>query len=432
MIEINKILPRPYFFKNGRLFCETVDIEQVARKFGTPLYLYSERAIVESFMEIKNVTNKWPIDICYAVKANSTLSVLKLLGSLDSGFDVVSQGELLRVIKSVKNPKKIVFSGVGKTDEELKVALEANIFCINVESLSELCLIDRIANNLHVKAPISIRVNPDIDAKTHPYIATGLKENKFGLSFSEAKNAYTLASQLNSIKIIGIDCHIGSQITEISPYVESTKKILNFVDSIKEFPKKNFHFDLGGGLGICYKNESPPTPQKFFTPILSTIESWASRKSISMPRVIFELGRSVVGPSGILISKILALKSSEDSQGKNFMIVDAAMNDLLRPSLYNAYHHIFKLNQTSYEGKEKKWDIVGPVCETGDWLGKDRLMDPKEGDLIGLASAGAYGSSMTSNYNSRRKPAEVMIRQNGGVDLIKIRESFDDLISKEV
>ena len=427
-----KILPSPFELKNGKLFCESLEIDELASEFGTPLFVYSERSISEAFLKIKNSVNRWPVNICYAVKANPTLGIIDLLGKLGSGFDVVSGGELARVLKVVKKPEKIVFSGVGKSEEELEYALRSNIFCINVESISELNLLDKISKRNNLYAPVSIRINPDIDPKTHPYISTGLRDNKFGLSLSQAREAYKIASKLNNLKIIGVDCHIGSQITEINPYLESTEKLLNFVASLSELDKTDFHIDLGGGLGICYQDEELPSIHNFFGSILNLIDNWSKKNSCEMPNIIFELGRSIVGPSGLLICKVLALKSGESTNDKNFIVVDAAMNDLMRPSLYSAYHEIFPITNFEKSNSDTSWDVVGPICETGDWLGKNRNIQTKEGEKLAIASAGAYGSSMASNYNSRTRPAEILITKSGSVRLIKSRETFDDLIRKEI
>jgi diaminopimelate decarboxylase len=425
-------LPSSFKIKNGNLFCESVEIDKLASEFGTPLFIYSERAICEAFLNIKKAVNNWPVEICYAVKANPTLGIINLLGKLDSGFDVVSGGELLRVLKAVKNPKKIVFSGVGKSENEMELAIKSNIYCINVESISELITLNKISKKNNFCAPISIRINPDIDPKTHPYISTGLKDNKFGLSLSQAREAYKIASKLSNLRIIGIDCHIGSQITDISPYLESTQKLLRFVDSVSEIDKTNFHIDLGGGLGICYQDEKLPAVNEFFGSILNSINDWSRKNSRKFPNIIFELGRSIIGPAGLLVCKVLALKNGAEVTDKNFIVVDAAMNDLMRPSLYNAYHEIFPISDFENTDSDISWDIVGPICETGDWLGKNRQIHTKEGARLAIASAGAYGSSMASNYNSRTRPAEILITTSGSIQLIKKRESFDDLIRNEI
>ena len=271
-------LPSSFKILNGKLFCESVEIDSLASKLGTPVFVYSERAICEAFLNIKKAVSKWPVEICYAVKANPNLGILELLGRLGSGFDVVSGGELLRVLKAVKKPNKIVFSGVGKSEKELELAIRSNVFCINVESISELYTLDKVSKKNNVRTSISIRINPDIDPKTHPYISTGLKDNKFGLSIEQAREAYKIAAELTNLKIMGVDCHIGSQITEKDPYVESTIKLLNFVDSINEIDKTNFHIDLGGGIGICYKDEEIPVLDDFFSSILRPIEEWSKKK----------------------------------------------------------------------------------------------------------------------------------------------------------
>lgn len=426
------ILPSSFKILNGKLFCESVEIDSLASKFGTPVFIYSERAICEAFLNIKKAVSKWPVEICYAVKANPNLGILELLGRLGSGFDVVSGGELLRVLKAVKKPNKIVFSGVGKSEKELELAIRSNVFCINVESISELYKLDKVSKKNNVRTSISIRINPDIDPKTHPYISTGLKDNKFGLSIEQAREAYKIAAELTNLKIMGVDCHIGSQITEKDPYVESTIKLLNFVDSINEIDKTNFHIDLGGGIGICYKDEEIPVLDDFFSSILRPIEKWSKKKSLKFPEIIFELGRSVVGPAGLIICEVLALKNGDDKNDKNFIVVDAAMNDLMRPALYNAHHEIFPITNFQNSKSNVSWDIVGPICETGDWLGKDRYIRTKPGERLAIASTGAYGSSMASNYNSRTRPVEVLIKESGYVKVLKRRESFDDMIKNEI
>ena len=432
-MNINKnTLPSSFKILNGKLFCESVEIEMLASKFGTPIFIYSERAICEAFSKIKNAVAKWPVEICYAVKANPNLGILKLLGSLNSGFDVVSGGELSRVLKAVKNPKKIVFSGVGKSEEELELAIRSKVFCINVESISELFTLNKVSKKNKVLTPISIRINPDIDPKTHPYISTGLKDNKFGLSLSQAKEAYKIAAELTNLKIIGIDCHIGSQITDKDPYVESTNRLLKFVDSVDEIDKTNFHIDLGGGIGICYEDEELPILNDFFSSILQPIEEWSKKKSLKTPKIIFELGRTIVGPAGLIVCKVIALKKGNDENDKNFIVVDAAMNDLMRPALYNAYHEIFPIINLQNSQSKIRWDIVGPICETGDWLGKDRQINTRQGERLAIASAGAYGSSMASNYNSRPKPTEILVKESGSIKILKRRESFEDMIRNEI
>jgi diaminopimelate decarboxylase len=432
MNQKNKILPSSFSYFNDQLTCNGKLLSDIVNVYGTPLFLYSEQAILESIHSIQNSIKNYPVTVCYAVKANPALSLIKLISNSNFGFDVVSSGELKRILKATSNSPKIVFSGVGKTKEELDLALSSRVHCINVESISELYVLNERANYLNLQAPISIRINPDIDAKTHPYISTGLKNNKFGLSIELGFEAYKIAKNLKNIKVIGVDCHIGSQIIEMSPFIQATEKVLEFVSKLANIGIKINHLNLGGGLGVCYKNEVPPTTNEFFLTILDKVKLWSDQKNIQMPSVIFELGRSIIANAGILICKVNYLKESKNNASKNFAVVDAAMNDLMRPSLYNAYHEIIPLNLKTENTDIKKWDIVGPICETGDWLAKNRTLHLYENCLLAFASAGAYCSSMSSNYNSRLRSSEVLVRQNGDVKQIIKRENFDCLIKNEI
>ncbi len=410
----------------GILCCESRPLSEVARQFGTPAFVYSERAIRTNFDAFARAASPYGALVCYAMKANSNLALLKILAGMGAGFDIVSGGELARALAVGADPQKIVFSGVGKTRQELRAALKANIKCINVESQAELQMISGVAQELGVRAPISVRVNPDIDPKTHPYISTGLKENKFGIPMDEALTVYQEASLLPAIRITGIDCHIGSQITSLEPFLDSLDKVLTLTESLEKKGITIEHLDLGGGLGITYDNESPPEPKELLETLLKKIKAWASAKGRSMPAVLFEFGRAIVGNAGVLLSEVLVLKPGED---KNFAVIDAAMNDLMRPSLYEAWHAVAEVTRSSET--EKVWDVVGPVCESGDWIAKDRRLALSQGDLLAIASAGAYGMSMSSNYNSRGRACEVLIDTQGEMHLIRRRESFTDLIGVE-
>lgn len=387
---------------DGRLFVEGLPIEKIIEKAGTPAYIYSRATIERHWNAFDKAAGKHPHLICYAVKANSNLGVLNLMARLGSGFDIVSVGELLRVIQAGGDPKKVVFSGVAKTEVEIATALQAGIHCFNIESISELYRINSVADSLQIKAPISIRINPNIDAGTHPYISTGLKENKFGIDIESALTVYQLANGLESIEIKGVDCHIGSQLTEIEPFLEALEKLLELIDQLEENGITISHLDLGGGLGVPYDKETPPEPAEYMKAI---IEKMGDRKL----KLIFEPGRAIMANAGALVTKVEFLKINDH---KNFAIVDAAMNDLIRPSLYSAWQKIIPINKSKDEDENRplrSYDIVGPICETGDFLGKQRELALAEGDYLLVRSAGAYGSTMSSNYNSRCRPAEIMV-----------------------
>ena len=402
----------------GSLFAEAVSLETIAKQFGTPTYVYSKNTLIQTFESFKKGLLKTDHLICFAVKANSNIAILNLFASLGAGFDIVSGGELERVIYAGGDPQKIVFSGVGKTASEIEAALKANILCFNVESRSELLRIEEVAKKINIKAPISIRVNPDVDAKTHPYISTGLKDNKFGVDFNQALTLYLEAKSMSHIEIKGIDCHIGSQITELKPFVDALDRVLSLVDQLKKNDIHLSHIDIGGGIGICYQDESPPDFEIYTKEILSKIQNLNVK-------IIFEPGRALVGNAGVLLSKVEYLKQNDV---KHFAIIDAAMNDLMRPTLYDAYHEIKVVHE--HDTKSQSFDVVGPVCESGDFIAKNRSLKLKENDLICIMSAGAYGMSMSSNYNSRGRAAEVMVDRDKVFE-VRTREKSSDLFKLE-
>jgi diaminopimelate decarboxylase len=397
------------------LFAEDVAVDEIAAKFGTPCYVYSRATLERHWRAFDEAFKGSPHLICYAVKANSNLAILNVLARLGSGFDIVSLGEMKRVLAAGGEPGKIVFSGVGKREDEIKAALQLGIRCFNVEVSGELDRINRLAGELGVIAPVSFRVNPDVDAKTHPYISTGLKDNKFGIDIQSAILEYRRAAKMTNIKVVGIDCHIGSQLTETAPFLDALDRVLGLVDQLQAEGIQLKHLDLGGGLGICYRDEQPPLPSDYISALLAKL----SDRDFE---IMLEPGRAIVGNAGILLTKVEYLKPTD---GKNFAIVDAAMNDLVRPSLYGAWQDIIPAN-TSSEAEQLTWDIVGPVCETGDFLGKNRELQLIQGDLLAVRSAGAYGFTMSSNYNSRPRPAEVMV-DGADCHLIRTRESYEHL-----
>ena len=412
----------PYAYDKGELHVESVPLSRVAAEIGTPCYVYSRAALTHAYQSFSAAFSGRDHLVCYAVKANSTLAVLDVFGRLGSGFDIVSGGELKRVLAAGGDPRKTVFSGVGKSDIEIREALAADILCFNVESESELSRLDRIAGELGKRAPVSIRVNPDVDAGTHPYIATGLKENKFGIAHAGAAALYLRARKLSHVTIEGIDCHIGSQLTEIQPVAEALGKIAQLIGQLEAEGIALRHVDVGGGLGIRYQSESPPPIEDYAKAVLA---AFPDRRH----RLLFEPGRVLTGNAGILLTRIEYLKPGED---RNFAIVDAAMNDLLRPALYDAWHDVLPVRQGgAADAREANaYDIVGPVCETGDFIARSRRLAAREGDLLAVMSAGAYGMSMASNYNSRPRAAEVMIDGNA-LHVVREREIFDDLIARE-
>lgn len=402
----------------GVLFADGVSLEAIANQFSTPTFIYSKNTLVNTFTSFKKGLLKTNHLICFAVKANSNIAILNLFASLGAGFDIVSGGELERVIYAGGDPQKIVFSGVGKTESEIKAALKVNILCFNIESKSELLRIQKAAKEINIKAPISIRVNPDVDAKTHPYIATGLKDNKFGVDFNQALLLYLEAKSMAHIEIKGIDCHIGSQITELKPFMDALDRVLSLVGQLKKNDIHLSHIDIGGGIGICYQDESPPNFEIYIKEILNKI------KDLNV-KIIFEPGRALVGNAGVLLSKVEYLKQNDL---KHFAIIDAAMNDLIRPSLYDAYHEIKVVRE--HDATLQSYDVVGPVCESSDFIAKNRLLKLRENDLICIMSTGAYGMSMSSNYNSRGRAAEVMVDQDKIYE-IRAREKSADLFKLE-
>ncbi len=402
----------------GVLFAESVSLEAIAKQFGTPTYVYSKNTLIQTFESFKKGLLKTDHLICFAVKANSNIAILNLFANLGAGFDIVSGGELERVLYAGGDPQKIVFSGVGKTASEIEAALKANILCFNVESRSELIRIEEVAKKINLKAPISIRVNPDVDAKTHPYISTGLKDNKFGVDFNQALALYLEAKSMGHIEIKGIDCHIGSQITELKPFVDALDRVLSLVDQLKKNDIHLSHIDIGGGIGICYQDESPPDFEIYTKEILNKVQNLNLK-------IIFEPGRALVGNAGVLLSKVEYLKQNDV---KHFAIIDAAMNDLMRPTLYDAYHEIKVVRE--HDTKSQPFDVVGPVCESGDFIAKNRSLKLKENDLVCIMSAGAYGMSMSSNYNSRGRAAEVMVDRDKVFE-VRTREKTSDLFKLE-
>jgi diaminopimelate decarboxylase len=406
-------------YKNHQLHCEGIPIEQIAGKVGTPFYLYSYHTLVRHFTVFDKAFNGIPHLVCYSAKANSNLSLLRLFVSLGGGVDVVSGGELYRALKGGADPQKIVFSGVGKRVDEIEYALKMGILMFNIESSQEIQLINEVAGRIGKKANVAIRVNPDIDPKTHPYISTGLKQNKFGIDILRAQMAYCLASQLPHLKIVGIDCHIGSQLIEVEPIIEALRKLKQLVEDLRKEGMEIHYLDLGGGLGITYEDEEPPHPMEYASSILEEIKGFGCT-------LILEPGRVIVGNAGILVSKVLYTKENEE---KRFVIVDAGMNDLVRPSYYGSYHQILPVKEETRE--EIVADVVGPICESSDFLAKGRKM-PKvnPGELIAVMSAGAYGFSMSTNYNSRPRVAEVIVRDDQ-MFVIRRRENYEDLIRGE-
>lgn len=408
-------------FKNGQLYAEDVPIRELALRYGTPLYVYSANTLISHLRAYEDAFRDFPHIICYALKANSNMSVLRLLAKNGAGGDIVSGGELFKALRAGIPPKKIVYAGVGKTEDEIRFALKSRILMFNVESLEELIEIDRIASKMRLSAPIALRINPDIDPETHPYIATGLRKSKFGIPAEEAIEHYKTASSLKNINIVGIHKHIGSQLTSISPFVDALGKVLLLVDNLKGMGINIKYLDIGGGLGIPYNDETPPKPRALAKGVLPLLKG---KKDITL---ILEPGRSIVGNAGVLITKVLYTKKTEQ---KRFLIVDAGMNDLIRPSLYGAYHNIVPIKKT--RRRKLIQDIVGPICESGDFLAKDRQLDEmRPGEYLSVMSAGAYGFSMSSNYNSRPRASEVLVNGTRHT-LIRKRETYEDLISKEM
>ncbi|MFH0263999.1 diaminopimelate decarboxylase [Vibrio rumoiensis] len=400
---------------DGQLWAEDVSLTQLAQQYGTPLYVYSRATLERHWKAFDSSVADHPHLVCYAVKANSNIGVLNVLARLGSGFDIVSGGELERVIAAGGDPKKVVFSGVGKTPAEMKRALELGIKCFNVESEPELELLNKVAGELGVIAPISLRINPDVDAHTHPYISTGLRDNKFGIAFDRAPQVYKFASSLENLDVQGIDCHIGSQLTDLAPFIDATDRLLALIDQLTEQGINIRHLDVGGGLGVVYRDELPPQPSEYAKALLSRLENHGHLE------LVFEPGRAIAANAGVLLTKVELLKPTEH---KNFAVIDAAMNDLIRPALYQAWMDIVPV--APRQGQPTTYDLVGPICETGDFLGKDRELVLEEGDLLAVRSAGAYGFVMASNYNTRARAAEVMV-DGSAVHLVRQREALSSL-----
>ncbi|MFA0810355.1 diaminopimelate decarboxylase [Microbulbifer epialgicus] len=407
-----------FSYRDGSLWAEQVSLEQVAERFGTPTYVYSRAHFEQQYQAYANALGNHPGLICYAVKANSNLGILSLLAQLGAGFDIVSGGELDRVLLAGGDPSRVVFSGVGKSANEMRRALKVGVHCFNIESEAEIQRLEQVAAECETIAPISLRVNPDVDAQTHPYISTGLKENKFGIAIDRALEVYLSAANSPHLKVIGVDCHIGSQLTEIAPFLDALERLLVLVDNLASNGIQLEHLDLGGGLGVRYRGEEPPPVADYLQAVLARI---GERKL----GLILEPGRSIAANGGVLLTRVDYLKRTEEH---NFAIVDAAMNDNLRPALYQAWQDIVPV--TPDHGESSLWDIVGPVCETGDFLGKNRTLALKEGQLLAMLSTGAYGFTMSSNYNSRPRAAEVLV-DGHNTYLVRARETFSDLVRGE-
>lgn len=403
-------------YKNQQLFAEDVAIADIISEHGTPAYIYSRATLERHWHAFDNAFGSHPHLICFAVKSNSNIALLNVMAKLGSGFDIVSQGELERVLAAGGEASKVVFSGVAKSYSEIERALDVGIRCFNVESIPELHRINEVAGKMSKIAPISLRVNPDVDAKTHPYISTGLKENKFGVSVQQAREVYRLAKTLLNVKIVGMDCHIGSQLTELQPFLDATDRLIVLMEQLKEDGIELHHLDLGGGLGVPYNGEEPPHPTEYTEALLAKLKNYPNLE------IILEPGRAISANAGILVTKVEYLKSNED---RNFAIVDTGMNDMIRPALYEAYMQITEVNQ-SLDREKAVYDVVGPICETSDFLGKGRELAIAEGDLIAMRSAGAYGATMSSTYNSRPQAVEILV-DSTKAHLIKARADFAEL-----
>ncbi|OLQ81050.1 diaminopimelate decarboxylase [Photobacterium proteolyticum] len=405
--------------QDGQLWAEDIVLTDLAERYGTPLYVYSRATLERHWNAFDQAVANHPHLICYAVKANSNIGVLNVLARLGSGFDIVSQGELERVIAAGGDPAKVVFSGVGKTAAEMKRALELGIKCFNVESEPELERLNEVAGELGKVAPVSLRINPDVDAKTHPYISTGLRDNKFGIVFDRAPEVYRLAQSLPNLKVTGMDCHIGSQLTDIEPFIDATDRLLALIDTLKAEGIEIEHLDVGGGLGVTYSDEQPPQPSDYATELLARLKDHPELE------LVFEPGRAIAANAGVMLTRIEYLKHTEH---KNFAIVDAAMNDLIRPTLYQAWQDIVPV--CPREGEKQTYDFVGPICETGDFIGKERTLCLEPGDLLAVRSAGAYGFVMASNYNTRTRAAEIMVDGQDAY-VVRERETLEQLWQSE-
>ena len=408
-----------YFnYRDDRLFAEDVAIDDIIKEHGSPCYIYSRATFERHWRAFDDALSAHDHLVCFAVKANSNLAVLNVLARIGSGFDIVSGGELERVLVAGGDANKIVFSGVGKTATEMRRALEVGIRCFNVESEAELILLNDVAAEMKMVAPVSIRVNPNVDAKTHPYISTGLKENKFGIDISLAPEIYARASKMSNLKIEGVDCHIGSQLTETRPFIDALDLVLGLIDQLAEIGINIHHLDIGGGLGIQYRDETPPAPAEYAKALSEKLEG----RNL---QILVEPGRAIAGNAGILVTQVEFIKSNDE---KHFAIVDAAMNDLMRPALYSAWQDIVPVNKK--DGQSQRYDIVGPICETGDFLGKDRDLILEAGDLLAVRSSGAYGFTMSSNYNTRPRVAEIMV-DGKKVHVVRERETVESLYANE-
>ncbi|CAM3988485.1 diaminopimelate decarboxylase [Bordetella tumulicola] len=416
------LIGHPHFhYKNGVLHAEGVALDSLANQLGTPLYVYSRAALAQAWQSYRDAIGDRPVLICYGMKANSNLAVLKEFARLGSGFDIVSGGELKRVLAAGGDPAKVVFSGVGKQAWEMRAALEAGVKCFNVESEAELHRLSEVAQSMGQRASVSLRVNPDVDAQTHPYISTGLKENKFGIAIESALDAYRTAASLPGLDIVGVDCHIGSQLTDISPYFDALEKLLDLIQQLATVGITVQHLDLGGGLGIRYTDEVPPSPKALLDQVFERLQA----RGLGHLHLVLEPGRSLVGNAGVLLTTVQYLKHAP---ARNFAIVDAAMNDLLRPALYDAYHGVQPVSP--HDGDTTQYDIVGPVCESADWLARQRPLALQAGDVLALESAGAYAMVMASNYNTRARAAEVMVDGDQHY-IVRQRETLDDLLRGE-
>jgi len=417
-----ELASHPYFqFRNNVLYAEDVPLDYLAERLGTPLYVYSRAALKAAWESYRSAVGQRPVLVCYGMKANSNLAVLKEFARLGAGFDIVSGGELKRALAAGADPSRIVFSGVGKQAWEMRLALEAGVKCFNVESEAELRRLSEVAQDMNLRAPVSVRVNPDVDAQTHPYISTGLKENKFGIAIGSALDVYRRAQSLPGVEIVGVDCHIGSQLTDISPYFDALEKLLDLIERLALAGIRISHLDLGGGLGIRYADETPPAPKALLDHVFERLEA----RGLGHLQLVLEPGRSLVGNAGVLLTTVQYLKHSE---ARNFAIVDAAMNDLLRPALYEAFHGVRAVHPRA--GQETVYDVVGPVCESADWLAKQRSLAIEQGDVLAVESAGAYSMAMAGNYNTRPRAAEVMV-DGDKYYVVRRRETLDDLLKGE-
>ncbi|MGB3288919.1 MAG: diaminopimelate decarboxylase [Burkholderiaceae bacterium] len=415
----------PHFqFLNGSLHAERVPLTDLAREYGTPLYVYSRQALHDAWEAYRTAAQGRDVLVCYGMKANSNLAVLNEFKNLGSGFDIVSGGELARALAVGGDPARIVFSGVGKQVWEMQAALKAGVKCFNVESEAELLRLSQVAQDMGKIAPVSLRVNPDVDAQTHPYISTGLKENKFGIAIETALAVYQRAATLPGLKIVGVDCHIGSQITEVSPYIDALGKLIALIESLAGAGIHLKHLDLGGGIGIRYTDETLLSP----TTLLDKVFQKLDEHGLGHLQIVLEPGRSLVGNAGVLLTTVEYLKHSE---AKNFAIVDAAMNDLIRPTLYDAWHSVEAVNPRQSDAATPSYDIVGPICESGDWLARNRQLSLQQGDLLAIMSAGAYSFTMASQYNTRPRAAEIMV-DGDRTHVVRPRESLESLFSSEI